>query len=246
MYDHLREKISSTISSKLTSSIPSELSSTISSKWAVVWKKIRRRLPLYVSLAIGIAVSLVALSIFQYNMNRKAEAQFRLATSYYQEAENSQGSERSAKYQKAKDLYENILSRYPWCGNKKEVLFYLGNCLYSLGEYEKAIKILRRFNEKYKDDYFSPWIKVKLAFAYEQTGKYKEAINAYEEILKKYSDSSLAPEALLGMARCQELSKRWDEALKSYESLLSRYPLFEQTAVAEVKIQQLKRQLKIK
>jgi tetratricopeptide (TPR) repeat protein len=224
-----------------------DLRKKLSSTWTVVWKKIRRRLWVYVSLAAVIVAILVVFSIFQGKMNRKAEAQFKLATSRCQEAENSQSSqERLSKYREAKALYEGILSRYPWCRNKKEVLFYLGNCLYSLGEYGPAIKILQKFSKKYKDDYFSPWVKVKLAFAYEQIGKYEEAIKAYEEVLKEHSDSFLAPEALLGMARCQGLSKKWDEALKSYEELLSRYPLFEQVAVAEAKIQQLKRQLKIK
>ncbi|MEA3485834.1 MAG: tetratricopeptide repeat protein, partial [Candidatus Aerophobetes bacterium] len=224
MYEDLRKKLSS--------AIPSE--------WSVVWKKIRRRLLLYISLAAVIVAMGVAFSIFQCKMNIKAEAQFKLATSRYQEAENSQSSkERLAKYSEAKDLYEDILSRYPWCRNKKEILFYLGNCLYSLREYEQTIEILQKFSKKYKDDYFSPWAKVKLAFAYEQIGKYEEAINACEEVLKEHSDSCLAPEALLGMARCQELSKKWDEALKSYEEVLSRYPLSEQVVVAEVKIQQL-------
>jgi len=221
MYEHLREK------------------------WPLLWKKIKRRFLLYVSLTIGIAAFLIAFFVFQNEMNRKAQAEFKLAISCYQEAVNSQDSkEKLAKYQEARDLYEDILSRYPLYRNKKEVFFYLGNCLYYLGEYDEAGRILQKFGEKYKDDYFSPWVMVKLAFTYEQRKKYQEAIKVYEDVLKRYPESSIAPEALLGVARCQELAKEWDKALKSYEELLSRYPLSEEAAVGEVKIQQLKRNFK--
>ncbi|MFQ5835993.1 MAG: tol-pal system YbgF family protein, partial [bacterium] len=139
----------------------------------------------------------------------------------------------------AKTFYEAILSNF-WVKNKKEVLFYLGSCLYSLGEYEKASKALKKFEDKYADDYFAPWAVIKLASSYEQSRNYKEAVRSYQKLLEKYPESSLAPQALLGLARCQQLQGNRDKALRTYEELLSRYPLSEKRSIAKAQIQRIK------
>jgi TolA-binding protein len=209
--------------------------------WSSIRAKMsRKRIVLYALLVAAVIACLAAVSIFQAHVNKIAQKNFRLAISYYQQAQNSEKKEeRFDRLKKAKTSYEDILSNF-WVKNKKEVLFYLGNCLYSLGEYEKATKVLRKFENKYADDYFAPWMVIKLASSYEQSRNYEEAIRSYQKFLEKYSEGSLAPQALLGLARCQQLQGDKDKALRTYEELLSRYPLSEKRSMAEAQIQRIK------
>jgi TolA-binding protein len=209
--------------------------------WSSIRAKMsRKRIVLYALLVAAVIACLAAVSIFQAHVNKIAQKNFRLAISYYQQAQNSEKKEeRFDRLKKAKTSYEDILSNF-WVKNKKEVLFYLGNCLYSLGEYEKAGSVLKKFESKYADDYFAPWMVIKLASSYEQSRNYKEAIRSYQKFLEKYSEGSLAPQALLGLARCQQLQGDKDKALRTYEELLSRYPLSEKRSMAEAQIQRIK------
>jgi len=223
------------------------MNGSLKKKWLLIWKKGKKRFLLYISLTLTLIGVLTGLFLFRSEINKRAQAKFNLATHYYQEAQgNKDDQERLTKYQKARSLYEDVLSRYPRAEVRKETLFYLGNCLYLLGEYEETGKILREFCEKYEDDYFSSRARIKLGFAYEQQGRYKEAIQVYEEVLREYSDGASAPEALLGMARCWELENEWDEALSKYEELVSRYPLSNEAALGETRMQRLKGEGKVK
>lgn len=209
--------------------------------WSLILAKItRKRIILYASLVAAVIACLAAVFIFQAQVNKITQKKFRLAVSYYQQAQNSKKrEERLDKLKKAKTFYEAILSNF-WVKNKKEILFYLGNCLYSLGEYEKASKALEKFENKYADDYFAPWAIIKLATSYEQSRNYKEAIRSYQKFLEKHPESSLAPQALLGLARCQQLQGKSDKALRTYEELVSRYPLSEKRNIAKAQIQRIK------
>ena len=209
--------------------------------WSSIRAKMsRKRIILGVLLVAAVIACLAAVFTFQAHVDKITQKNFRLAISYYQQAQNSEEKEeRFDRLKKAKASYEDILSNF-WVKNKKEVLFYLGNCLYSLGEYEKATEVLKKFENKYADDYFAPWVVVKLASSYEQSRNYKEAIKSYQKFLEKYPESSLAPQVLLGLARCQQLQGDKDKALRTYEELLSRYPLSEKRSMAEAQIQRIK------
>lgn len=213
-------------------------------KYSAILDRIRRiskrTLINYSLIVASIIICLAVLFVFQAKVNRSAAEEFRLATSYYQEAEGLEDKQaRLDKLEEAKLLYQNILSRF-WVRDKKMALLYLGNCLYSLKEYEQAIEILQEFDQKYEKDYFAPWAKAKLAACYEQVKRYEEAIHTYEKILEEHPQSSVCPQALLEIARCQELEGNLDEAQKSYEELLSRYPLSQEKSIAEVMIQRLR------
>lgn len=218
-------------------------------KCAVILEKVKRinkrKLVIFSLIIVGIIICFIPLFVFQARVNRDANENLRLATFYYQQAQDAEyKEERLDKLQEAKLLYQNILSSF-WVRDKKMPLFYLGNCLYSLGEYKEASEILQKFDRKYENDYFAPWAKMKLAASYEQIKEYKEAIDSYKKILEKHPQSSICPQALLGAARCQGLQGEWSEAQKSYEEILSRYPLLEEKGIAEIMLQRLGVQAKL-
>ena len=218
-------------------------------KWAVIPERVKqinkRKLVIFSLIIVGIIICFIPLFVFQARVNRDANENLRLATFYYQQAQDAEyKEERLDKLQEAKLLYENILASF-WVRDKKMSLFYLGNCLYSLGEYKEASETLQDFDRKYKNDYFAPWAKMKLAASYEQIKEYKEAINSYRKILEKHPQSSICPQALLGVARCQELQGEWSESQKSYEEILSRYPLSEEKGIAEIMLQRSRVQAKL-
>lgn len=199
-------------------------------------KTSKRRRVGYLLVAVGIAGCFTALAIFQAKVNKTAAKEFLLAASYYQEAQNAEQKEE--KFQEARLIYESILSKF-WAKDKRRALFYLGSCLYSLGEYEEASKALQKFESKYRNDYFAPWAKMKLASIYEELQEYEKAVETYKKIPERYPESSLVSQALLGVARCQKLQGKQGEARKSCEELILRYPLSEEKKVAEMMIQRL-------
>jgi len=218
-------------------------------RWALILEKVKRinkrKLVIFSLIIVGIIIYFIPLFVFQTRVNRNANENLRLATSYYQQArEVEYKEERLDKLQEAKLLYQDILASF-WVRDKKMPLFYLGNCLYSLGEYKEASEILQKFDRKYGNDYFAPWAKMKLAASYEQIEEYKEAIDFYGKILEKHPQSSVCPQALLGVARCQGLQGEWSEAQKSYEEILSRYPLSEEKGIAEIMLQRLRAQARL-
>ena len=213
-------------------------------KWAVMLQRIKRvnkrKLVIYSLVIAGIIICFIPLFVFQARVNRDAKENLRLATSYYQKAQDIEYKEdRLAKLREAKLLYQGILSSF-WVRDKRMSLIYLANCLYSLGEYKEATEILENFDRKHGNDYFAPWATVKLAASYEQIKEYKQAIDSYKEILEKHPQSSLSPRVLLGIGRCQELQGEWSEAQKTYQEILSRYPLSEERGIAEIMLQRLK------
>jgi len=218
-------------------------------KWAVILERVKRinkrKLVIFSLIIVGIIICFIPLFVFQARVNRDASENLRLATSYYQQAQNLEyKEERLDRLQEAKLLYQNILASF-WVRDKKMPLFYLGNCLYSLGEYKEASEILQNFDRKYENDYFAPWAKMKLAASCEQIKEYKKAINSYQKILEKHPQSSICPQALLGVARCQGLQGEWSEAQKSYEEILSRYPLSEEKGIAEIMLQRSRVQARL-
>ena len=208
-------------------------------KWFKLPKIDRKRMVFFALLGGGIIMFFLIFSLFSYQINKKARADFQLATSHYREAQNSQGEKRREEYDQAKSLYEDILGRF-LVRNKKEVLFYLGSSLYSLEEYREAARILQRFVDRYGRDYSSPWVEIRLAASYEEIGDFEKAIKVYELTLTKHPESPLGSQASLGIARCQELQGKWQEAQKAYQELISRYPLSPEKEIAEARIQHLK------
>ena len=215
-------------------------------KWSVILKSIkginRRKLVIFSLIIVGIVICFIPLFVFQARVNADANEDLRLATLYYHQAQDLEyKEERLDKLQEAKLLYQDILSRF-WVRDKKMSSFYLANCLYSLQEYKEASEILGNFDRKYKNDYFAPWAKMKLAASYEQIREYEKATNSYKKILEEHPQSSISPQALLGVARCQGFQSEWSEAQKRYEEIISRYPLSAEKGIAEIMLQRLKAQ----
>jgi len=222
------------------------MKSNFKKKWILILRKIRERFIPYISAGIIISVAIGAFFIYQNITNNKAYDKFLLATLSYQKAqESNDAKEKLDEYQKASKIYEEIISKYPLVNNKKEILVYLGDCLYSIENYDKAEKIFQKFIKKYKDDYFTPWVKIKLSFLYEEKKDYDKAIQTYQDILKEYPGKVIAPQGLLGIARCLELQKKWEKAQDTYQKLLTRYPLSNEALIAEAQLERLRGEGKI-
>lgn len=222
------------------------MKSNFKKKWVLILRKIRERFILYLSVGIIILVAIGAFFIYRGITNKKAYDKFHLATLSYQKAQESTDiKEKLEEYKKASKIYEEIISKYPLVNNKREILLYLGDCLYSVEDYDEAEKILRKFINKYKNDYFTPWVKIKLSFLYEEKKDYEKAIGVYQDILKEYPGEVIAPQGLLGIARCLELQKKWGKAQDAYQKLLTRYPLSNEALIAVAQLERLRGEGKI-
>jgi len=211
--------------------------------WKPKWLKVpqinRKRILLLALLGAAIVGIFSIFFLVSGRVNRKARADFELATSYYREAQNSQGEKKREECSWAKNLYQDILGRL-LVRDKKKVLFYLGASLYCLEEYQEAARAFQRFVDKYGGDYFSPLVEARLASCYEEIGEFEKAIEVYEIALGKDPEGPLGPEVSLGIARCLELQGKLQEAERRYRELISRYPLSPEKEIAAARVQHLK------
>lgn len=196
----------------------------------------KRELRLFIVTGIVVVGVVTGFYFYTAYTNKSTYDKFVQAQSLYLQA----GGDKE-KLKKAIKLYQEVINQRFWWGNKEEALFNLADCFYLLQDYSNSINVLKEFEKKYPKSYFSPWVRLKLAFIYEKTGKYKQAVKIYKEVAKKYAQSSVAPEALLGEARCQEILGNTKEAVKIYQTLISRYPLSAQAAAGEAKLQSFNR-----
>lgn len=176
--------------------------------------------------------------LYAAKVNRSTYQKFIQAQNLYLQA-NREEKEKVEKLKKAAQLFQEVIAQKLWWGSKEEALFYLASCFYQLRDYRKSIQVMEEFDQRFPRSYFSPWVKLRLAWVYEEIGEHQRAIKLYEEIGRKYAQSSVAPEALLGQARCQEYLGNEKEAIEIYKILLSRYPLSTQAALGEARLQKL-------
>ena len=190
-----------------------------------------------ISLVVIIGVGIGVYSYISY-VNRLSEKKFVQAKNFYFQAQNEDKvDEREKTLEKAKNLFQEVVSQKFWWSNKQEAYLYLADCYYMLGDLDESIKILEEFNGKYPRSYFSSWAKLKLALIYEKKKSYNKAIEVYQQIEKEYPQSSIAPEALLGQARCQERVGNKKKAVEIYRRLISRYPLSNEAVLGKVILQ---------
>lgn len=181
-----------------------------------------------VIIIVVIAVVAIVLGIFGFNKFHKAPKEQQALEAMYQAEEFF----RTEKYQLALDGINEVGKQVPGfieiiddfgstkAGNLAK--YYAGISYKNLGEYEKAITYLDKFDS---DDFLLQSIAISAkGDALFELGKYEEAGTLYEKASTINPNEFTTPIYLQRAGLAYEEAKNFDKAIKVYSQLKNKYP----------------------
>ncbi|MEW6739048.1 MAG: tetratricopeptide repeat protein [Nitrospirota bacterium] len=106
---------------------------------------------------------------------------------------------------------------------RPDVLLYIANCQYELGNYDEAIKTLKELNNQFSDPKVISLSYYKMAMAYVKKGDMDNALASLKNILN-IKDIPLQDMALLETGKILELSGKTEDAKNKYRELINKFP----------------------
>lgn len=106
---------------------------------------------------------------------------------------------------------------------KPDVLLYIANCQYELGNYDEAINTLKELNTQFSDPKIISLSYYKMAMSYVKKGDMDNALTSLKNILN-IKDIPLQDLALLETGKILELSGKTEDAKNKYRELINKFP----------------------
>jgi len=133
---------------------------------------------------------------------------------------------KDGQYQKAADLYRNLLQKPFSRENQAELKFNLCRCLFYGPGYEQAGPLLEGFVSEYQDSHHALAAKATLlrARGFVQLEKPEKALQLYTILLKQNHDKEIIPEVKFYIGYCYLLQRELKAAQQSFKALLEGYP----------------------
>lgn len=123
------------------------------------------------------------------------------------------------RYKQAVELFKKSYA----AKKRPDVLLYIANCQYELGNYDESIKTLKGFNNQFSDPKVISLSYYKMAMAYVKKGDMDNALASLKNILN-IKDIPLQDLALLETGKILELSGKTDDAKNKYRELINKFP----------------------
>ena len=114
------------------------------------------------------------------------------AKTLYKNAKNELGK---AQFEKAIQLFQKHLKKYPSSNNTNSIYYWLGRAYYYNAKYKKSIKYYALFEKKAKNDKRVPKAIYAKAQSYLKISYKTKAKKEFKRLIKKYSKSSYAKKA---------------------------------------------------
>lgn len=124
------------------------------------------------------------------------------------------------------ERYKKALEKFKESYNTKKnpnVLFYIANCYYEMGDYEEAIKNLKDLTSRFSEPQIVSYSYYKMAMAYLRKNDTDNALSSLKT-LSKYKEGVLQDVALIESARILEAKGKIEEAKGNYKELIEKYP----------------------
>ncbi len=211
---------------------------TVSLQWIINYIK---GYPEKVIAAIGItlgAIVLVALILATTaNISKGVQTDFANTWQVYQTALER---ESAGDFKKAKESFVEFNNKHRWSKLSKVGEFYIGICLYQMGETKEGLKILNEFTQKNPKHMLTPSAYETIANIYENSGDYKKAIKVYETLLSKFPRGFNGASADMSIGRCYEALNQTEKAKQTYEHLIASYPASSWVEDARSSLERLK------
>lgn len=179
-----------------------------------------------IAIAAGVFFVLVIGLVFYFSdrasKNAEAEAHFSQALNIYfqgMRADSLTMEEQKEALTAALQRFQYVLSRFPGSSIYDEALFYVGNVLYTTGNFQEAEARFKEYLKKYPRKYLAPFACENAGYCWEQQDNSEKAREYYMMLKDKYSDSSLAGRAGIDLGRLFEQENRMQEAIEAYRDV---------------------------
>ncbi|MEW6410661.1 MAG: tetratricopeptide repeat protein [Nitrospirota bacterium] len=193
----------------------------------------RRRFFIIASASIFMVVLTIAGSIYaNIYINKKAEAlMYDASVEYYQDT----------KYNKALELYNQVVTKYPRTKSAPLAQFGVGNSYYKMGDFDNAIKSYRVFIDRYhKVTWLLPLVYHKMGYAYLRVGDTSKAIESFE-LASRSEECGIRDLCYLEIARIYESIGEKGNAIKNYQVIVEKFPFSPWLTEASESIKRLKK-----
>jgi tetratricopeptide (TPR) repeat protein len=182
-------------------------------------KERQRTLVYAVTVFIVLAISIGGFAVYKKtSLNKALETEiegYRLFHGDYQ-ARIMPPSER---YKQALEMFKKSYATR----KRPDVLLYIANCQYELGNYDEAIKTLKELNNQFSDTKVISLSYYKMAMSYVKKGDMDNALASLKNILN-IKDIPLQDLALLETGKILELSGKTEDAKNKYRELINKFP----------------------
>ncbi len=124
------------------------------------------------------------------------------------------------------DRYKKALVKFKESYDTKKnpnVLFYIANCHYEIGDYDEAIKTLKELTSRFSEPQIVSYSYYKMAMAYLKKNDTENALKNLHT-LSKYKEGVLQDIALIEIAKILESTNKAEEAKGTYKELIEKYP----------------------
>jgi tetratricopeptide (TPR) repeat protein len=140
------------------------------------------------------------------------------------DADGLTGEEARGTFEKALEIFKDLVEDYGATRNGELGLFFAGKCLSRLERYQEAIPYYQEFLSTHRTDALYASLALQgLGFAYENGKDYEKAL-AYFGELADMEGSFLRGRSILAMARIHEDMGHKAEALEAYRRFVTEYP----------------------
>ena len=118
--------------------------------------------------------------------------------------------------------FEEIISQYGFTKTANLAKAYAGVCYYRIGDFESALKYLKKFSAD--DRLISPAITGLVGDCYVDMGNVKEGIKWFNKAADKADDSLLSPIFLKKAGLAYESEQEYKKAFDVYMKIKNKYP----------------------
>ncbi|BCB97319.1 tetratricopeptide repeat domain protein [Dissulfurispira thermophila] len=182
--------------------------------------KQRQRTLIYAfTIFIALTISITGFVVYKKtSSDRAAELELEGYRLFYGDY-NTQIIPSAERYKRALEIFKKSYTSR----KKSDVLLYIANCYYELGNYDESIKTLKELVNQFSDPKILSLAYYKMSFAYIKKGDMSSAIDSLNNILN-IKDIPLQDMALLETAKMLELSGKTEDAKNKYKELINKFP----------------------
>lgn len=198
----------------------------------------KRWVILGVSLIIVVSLAWGGASWYQIQQDRKAELlEYQASKEIFGEPLTDEN--RAAKHQKAVELYQELLSKYPRSSNAPFAQYQLGNSYVELKQYDKAISAYQDFTVRYSGHKtLLPAVYLRLGYSHLLKGDPQAALADFDQAIK-HPDAWNKDQAYYEAGRVYEKLGDKTSAIGKYESLIKEFPRSSWTREAQTRLKTL-------
>lgn len=182
-------------------------------------KERQRTLVYYAGIFLVLAISVVAFTVYKKASTSKAlELELEGYKLFYGDYQAGLMPP-AERYQKAIEMFKKSYASK----KKPDVLLYIANCYYELGNYDDAIKTLNDLTAQFSETAIISLAYYKMAMAYVKKGDMDGALTALKNLLS-IKNSALQDMALLESGKILESTGKTEEAKNRYRELINKFP----------------------